>query len=152
MTTPATFLIDPATGRVRIPDLEIEMAPGMAEAEFLAATRHLNRDRLGSNDGWQRYSLRALISGDRKVGMFLIFLNGRLSKFSLAWAQKDETWDDWSEASERARQEEYRQELDRQLGGKDKEKGEFSWGRAWVIEDSKSGGTDIWIDYSPPAG
>ncbi len=74
-------------------------------------------------------------------------LNGRLNKASFAWAQEDETWADWSEATESARLKEYRQELDAQLGGK----AEFPWGRVSAILDSKSGGTDIWIDYAEPS-
>jgi hypothetical protein len=140
----APFAIDPATGRLRFPDLNLELGPGMAEAEFIAATSRLNLDTLGANDGWQRYSLRHVISADRKLGLFFIFLNGRLSKFSLAWAQKDATWDDWSEAGELALQQEYQRELDSLLGGRR----EFPWGKVRVIEDSKSGGTDIWVDYS----
>jgi len=143
----APFAIDPVTGRLRFPDLNLELKPGMAEAEFVAATARLNRDNLGANNGWQRYSVRELISGDRKLGMFLVFLNGRLNRLGFSWCQKDETWDNWTEARDLAWQEEYRQALDSQLGGQ----ADFPWGRASVIEDSKSGGTDIWIDYSQPA-
>jgi hypothetical protein len=143
----APFAIHPATGRLRFPDLDLELTPGMAQATFISATSRLNRDNLGANDGWQRYSMRELISGDRKLGLFLIFFHGRLSKLSFAWSQKDETWDDWSEASEAARQKEYQQAIDSQLGGK----AQFPWGRVSAIQDSKSGGTDIWVDYSQPA-
>jgi hypothetical protein len=144
----APFVIDAATGRLRFPDLDLELNPGMPEAEFIAATSRINRDNLGFNDGWQRYSVREVISGDRKLGLFFIFRNERLSKFSFAWCPKDETWDNWSEASESARQKEYQQELDSQLGGK----AEFPWGRVSAYQDSKSGGTDIWIDYSQAKG
>jgi hypothetical protein len=140
----APFAIEPGTGWLRFPDLDLELNPGMPQAEFIAATSRLNVDTLGANDGWQRYSLRQVISEDRKLGLFFIFLNGRLSKFSLAWAQKDATWDDWSEAGELALQQEYQRELDSLLGGRR----EFPWGKVRVIEDSKSGGTDIWVDYS----
>jgi tetratricopeptide (TPR) repeat protein len=99
---------------------------------------------LGANDGWQRYSIRESIPGDRKLGMFLIFLNGRLSKLGFSWCQQDETWDNWTEARDLAWRKEYQQALDSQLGGQI----DFPWGRASVIQDSKSGGTDIWIDYS----
>ena len=142
----APLLIDPASGRLRFPDLELDLTPGMEQAAFIAATARMNRDNLGVNDGWQRYSVRAPISGDRKLGLFFIFLHGRLNKLSIAWSGKDETWDNWSEASEAARQKEYQQALDSQLGGKS----EFPWGRISVIVDSKSGGTDIWIDYAQP--
>jgi hypothetical protein len=141
----APFVIDPPTGRLRFPDLALELTPGMPEAAFIAATAGCNRDNLGAYDGWQRYSIRELISADRKLGMFFIFFKGRLSKLSVAWAPKDETWDDWSEAVEAARQKEFQQALDSQLGGAS----ELSWGKISVIQDSKSGGTDIWIDYSP---
>jgi hypothetical protein len=120
----APFAIDPATGRLRLPDLDLDLTPGMPQAAFISATSRLNRDNLGANDGWQRYSMRELISGDRKLGLFLIFFDGRLNKLSFAWSQKDETWDDWSEASEAARQrdpgpQELRHRyLDRLLAGK----------------------------------
>lgn len=140
-------VIDPATGQVRFPDLNLELDPGMLEADFIAATARVNRDNLGFNGGWQRYAIRELIPGDRKLGLFFIFLNERLVKLSAAWARKDETWDTWSEAGEAARQKEYQQILDSQLGGRR----EFSWGRASAIYDSKGGGSDIWVDYSPPA-
>ena len=143
----APFAIDAATGRLRFPDLDLELTPGMPQAAFITATSRLNRDNLGANDGWQRYSIRELISGDRKLGLFLIFFNGRLNKLSFAWSQKDETWDDWSQASEAARQKEYQQVIDSQLGGMS----EFPWGKVSVIQDNKSGGTDIWVDYSQPA-
>lgn len=142
----APFVIDPPTGRLRFPDLALELSPGMPESAFISATARLNRDNLGFNAGWQRYSLRELISGDRKLGMFFIFLNGSLNKVSMAWAPKDETWDDWSEAVEAARQKEFQQALDSQLGGAS----EFRWGKISVIQDRKSGGTDIWVDYAPP--
>lgn len=140
----APFAIDPASGRLRFPDLPLELRPQMPHDEFIAATARLNRDNLGANDGWQRYTIRAPIPQDRKLGLFVIFLNGLLSKASFAWSQKDETWDNWSEAGEAARQREYRQELDSQLGGATT----FPWGTVSAILDSKSGGTDIWIDYS----
>lgn len=140
----APFAIDPSTGRLRFPDLDLELTSGMPQAAFVSATSRLNRDNLGANDGWQRYSMREPISDDRKLGLFLIFLNGRLNKLSFAWSQKDEAWADWSEASEVARQKEYQQAIDSQLGAKT----EFLWGTVIVIQDSKSGGTDTWIDYS----
>lgn len=118
----------------------------MPQAEFIAATARMNRDNLGTNDGWQRYSIREPISNDRKLGLFVIFLNGQLNKAGFAYGPKDETWANWSEATEAARQREYQQELDAQLGAK----GSFPWGKVSVILDSKSGGTDIWIDYSEP--
>lgn len=139
----APFAIDAATGHVRFPDLPLELRPQMPHAEFIAATSRLNRDNLGANDGWQRYSIRTLISNDRKLGLFVIFLDGRLNKASFAYGPKDETWADWSQESERARQQEYQQQLDAQLKGKSA----FPWGKASVILDSKSGGSDIWIDY-----
>jgi hypothetical protein len=140
----APFAIDAATGNVRFPDLPLELRPQMPEAEFISASASLNRDNLGFNAGWQRYAIRKVIPGDRKLGMFLIFFHQRLVKLSFAWAPKDETWDDWSEATEQARLKEYQQELDAQLGGNHAP----PWGRASVLLDSKSGGTDIWIDYS----
>jgi hypothetical protein len=142
MTAP--FAIDPATGRVRFPDLPLDLLPRMPEADFIAATASLNRDSLGANDGWQRYQIRQLICEDRKLGLFVIFANGRLKMASFAYAPKDETWDDWSEEGELARQKEYEQELASQLGGKNT----FPWGKASILLDSKSGGTDIWIEYS----
>ena len=116
----------------------------MAEADFIAATASLNRDNLGGKGGWQRYSVKQSISDDRKLGMFVIFLNGRLKTASFAYAQKDESWDTWTEAGELAREREYRQELDRQLGGKSS----FPWGTVGAKLDSKSGGTDVWIEYA----
>jgi len=65
MTAP--FAIDPATGRVRFPDLALDLFPWMPQADFVAATASLNRDDLGTNDGWQRYQVRQLISEDRKL-------------------------------------------------------------------------------------
>jgi hypothetical protein len=143
----APFVIDPATGRVRFPDLSLELRPHMPQSDFIAATSRLNRDGLGANDGWQRYSIRELIPDDRKLGLFFIFLDDRLNRASFAYCPKDETWENWSEESEAARQKEYQQELDSQLSGKNS----FPWGTVSVILDSKSGGTDIWIDYSEPA-
>lgn len=142
----APFIVDPATGRLHFPDLALDLSSAMAEAAFLAATARLNRDNLGANDGWQRYSMREIISGGRKLGLFFIFFNGRLSKLSIGWAPKDETWDDWSEESEAARQKEYQQAIDSQLGGKS----ELPWGTVAVILDSRSGGADIWVDYAQP--
>ena len=140
----APFTISPETGRVHFPDLSLELAPLMPEAEFIAATSSLNRDNLGANKGWQRYSIRELISNDRRLGLFIIFLNGRLKMASFAYAQKDETWDTWSEEGERQREKEYQQELASQLGGKNT----FPWGKVGAKLDSKSGGTDIWIEFS----
>jgi hypothetical protein len=142
MTAP--FAIDPQTGRIRFPDLSLELRPMMLQAEFIAATVSLNRDNLGANDGWQRYSIRELISDDQRLGLFLIFLNDRLKMASFAYAQKDETWANWSEATELAREKEYKQELDSQLGGRNT----FDWGKVNALLDSKSGGTDIWIEFS----
>ena len=141
MTAP--FTIDPATGRVQFPDIGLDLKPLMPQAEFIAATSSLNRDNLGYNSGWQRYSIRQPISNDRKLGMFLIFQDERLRKFSFAYAHKDESWDTWTEEGERAREKEYQQELALQLGGKDT----FPWGKARVVLDSKSGGIDIWIEF-----
>src|SRR5215471_15364603 len=115
----APFTIDRETGRLRFPDLELELRPMMPQAEFIAATAKLNRDNLGANQGWQRYSIRQLISHDRRLGLFLIFLNGSLNKLSFAYAQKDESWATWSEQGELDRQKEYREELAAQHGGQD---------------------------------
>ena len=140
------FAIDVVTGNISFPDLPLQLRAQMPEAEFISATASLNRDNLGFNAGWQRYAIRKAISGDGKLGLFVIFLHNRLVKLSFAWAPKDETWDDWSEATENARLKEYQQELDAQLGGKNA----LPWGKAGAVLDSKSGGTDIWIDYSNP--
>jgi hypothetical protein len=140
----APFAINPATGHLLFPDLSLELRPHMPQAEFVAATADMNRDNLGASDGWQRYSLRELIPEDRKLGLFVIFLNGLLNRTSFAYGPKDDTWDNWSEENEAARQKEYQQALDAQLGGKST----FSWGRVSVILDSKSGGTDVWIHYA----
>jgi len=141
MTAP--FAIDPATGRVRFPHLALDLRPWMPQADVVAATASLNRDDLGANDGWQRYQIRQLISRNLKMGLFVIFLNGRLKAASFAYAPQDETWDNWSEESELARQKEYEQELASQLGGKSA----FPWGTVSIKLDSKSGGTDIWIEF-----
>jgi hypothetical protein len=143
----APFAIDPASGRLRFPDLPLELAPQMLEDEFIAATSRLNRENLGYNSNWQRYAIRSLIPEDRKLGLFVIFWNGRLCKASLAWSHKDESWDTWSEEGEAARLKEYQRELDFQLAGKTA----FPWGKASVVVDSKGGGTDIWIDYGCPS-
>jgi hypothetical protein len=139
----APFTIDPETGRLYFRDLSLELRPFMAEEEFIAATAKLNRDNLGLTGGWQRYSIRQLISQDRRLGIFLIFLNGTLNKLSFAYAHKDESWATWTEQGELERQKEYREELATQLGGIDT----FPWGKISVVLDSKSGGTDIWINY-----
>src|SRR5215469_12187329 len=139
----APFAIDAKTGSIRFPDLSLELRSGMTQAEFIAASASLNRDNLGDNDGWQRYSIRAPISADRKLGMFLVFLNQRLKTLSFAYAHKDEGWDTWTEQGERARENEYRQELASQLGTTST----FPWGRVEVLLDSKSGGTDIWLRF-----
>ena len=147
----APFTISPATGRVLFPDLRLELSPQLPQAEFVAATARLNGDDLGANDGWQRYSIRELIAGDLKIGLFVIFLNGQLLRAGFAYGSKDDTWDNWSEEKEASLQREYQQELDAQLSGKNT----FPWGKASILLDSKSGGTNIWIDYSgapSPAG
>ena len=79
----APFAIDPATGRLRFPDLPLELCPLMLQDEFIAVTSRLNRDNLGSNDGWQRYTVRALIPEDRKLGIFVLFFRDVLLKASL---------------------------------------------------------------------
>jgi len=143
----APFAIDPETGRVRFPDLSLELRPLMPQAEFIAATSSFNRDNLGGNDGWQRYSIKELISENRRLGLFLIFLHGRLKMLSFAYAQKDESWATWSEEGERAREKEYQTELAVHLGPKNT----FPWGRVNALLDSKSGGTDIWMEFSDSA-
>jgi hypothetical protein len=140
----APFAINPETGTIRFPELSLELRSGMPESEFIAATSKLNRDNLGFNVGWQRYNIRQEISDDRILGMFLIFLHEKLWRISFVYAHKDESWDNWTEEGEQARLAEYKQELTAQLGGKDN----FPWGRAWVFLDSKSGGTDIWVEFS----
>jgi len=138
------FVIDAKTGSIRFPDLPLELRPRMTQAEFIVASSSLNRDNLGGKDGWQRYSIRAPIAGDRKLGMFLVFLNDHLKTLSFAYAHKDESWDTWTEQGERDRENEYRQELASQLGTTST----FPWGTAQVLLDSKSGGTDIWLHFA----
>ena len=137
------FAIDATTGSIRFRDLPLELRPRMTQAEFISASASLNRDNLGGNEGWQRYSIRAPISGDRKLGMFLVFLNDRLKTLSFAYAHKNESWDTWTEQGERDRENEYRQELAAQLGSANT----FPWGRVQVLLDSKGGGTDIWLHF-----
>src|SRR5215467_7945131 len=140
---PAPFAIDPATGRLRFPDWSLELRPSMPQREFVAATAKLNRDNLGSNGGWQRYSIRQEISGDRKLGIFLVFFNELLRMVTFSYAPKDETWDNWSEQKEAAQLHEYRQQLHAQLGGKTT----LPWGKVSAINNEKSGGTEITIQF-----
>jgi hypothetical protein len=137
-------LIDAKNGYVRFPALSLELRPLMSEAEFVSATSSLNRDNLGANGGWQRYSIRELIPNDQRLGIFFVFLEGRLKMVSFAYAHKDESWETWSEAGELEREKQYREELAAQLGGETS----FPWGTASAQLDSKSGGTDIWINFS----
>lgn len=140
----APFTINPQNGHLSFPDLPLDLWPQIPQSDFIASTARLNRDNLGSNDGWQRYSVKAMIPEDRKLGIFLIFWNGCLSKTSFTWSQKDEGWDTWSEEGEKARQAEYQRELESQLGARLA----FPWGKVSAILDARSGGTDIWVDYS----
>lgn len=140
----APFAIDPQTGHIRFPDLSLELRPLMPQAEFIMATSSLNRDHLGANDGWQRYLIRELISADRKLGLFVIFISDRLKILSFAYGHKDDSWANWTEEGERQRNKEYRDELAAQLGPGNT----FPWGKARVQLDSKSGGTDIWMEFS----
>lgn len=139
----APFVIDPATGRVRFPELNLELRALMPEKEFIAATAAFNRDDLGSNDGWRRYSI-GYASGDRKWGLFFVLINGLLNRVSFAYAPIDATWDNWTEKIEQQRVQEYENELSKQLGGGRV----FSWGEVAILLDSKSGGNNIWINYS----
>jgi hypothetical protein len=143
----APFAIDPETGRIRFPDLSLELQPLMPQPDFIAATSSLNRDNLGANNVWQRYSIRELISNDRKLGLFLVFRSDKLKLLTFAYAHKDESWATWSEQGELEREKEYRQELASQLGAKDT----FPWGTAKAQLDSKSGGTEIFINFLEPA-
>lgn len=143
----APFTIDVETGIVRFPDLLLELRPHMPEPEFIAATASFNRNNHGFNNGWQRYSVRQLIPEDRKLGMFVIFLHGFLKMLSFAYCQKDESWDTWTEEGERQREKEYQEELAAQLGSGNT----FPWGRVVAKLDSKSGGTDIWMEFSDSA-
>ncbi len=143
----APFLVDRETGLLSFPDMPLELSPEMSEEEFISRTAMLNRDNLGANDGWQHYSIRQLIPNDRRLGLFLIFLDGKLNKLSFAYCHKDENWDTWTEQGELDRLKEYRDELAAQLGGKEV----FPWGRIGAILDSKSGGTDIWVDFGEAA-
>ena len=138
------FRIDPSTGRIFFPDLPLELRPGLPEPEFVEATSQMNRDNLGANDRWQRYSLRSSISEDRKIGMFLIFFAGRLKRLSVAWSHRDATWDNWSKENELALRKEFQGQIDSQLNGKSV----FSWGEINTVNDSKGGGSNIWVNYS----
>src|SRR5262245_31170804 len=140
----APFTIDPITGNIRFPDLPLQLRPQMPEAEFISVTESLNRDNLGFNAGWQRYAMRKLIPGGRRLGLLWSLRRELLEKSGVAWAAKNETWDAWAEGTEKARLKEYQQELDAQLSGKNT----LPWGRANVFLHGKSGATDISIDYS----
>ena len=143
----APFNIDPETGRVLFPDIPLELRPLMPEQEFIAASARLNRDNLGGRDGWQRYNIRQLIPGDRVIGTFLVFFNAQLKMLSLAYAHKDDSWDNWTEAKEREYERDYQQQLSQQLQNRES----FPWGAARVQPDSKTGTNEIWIRYSDPA-
>lgn len=145
MTAP--FSINRQTGQVRFPDLDLELRPLMPQSEFIAVTAAMDRDNLSGNDGWQRYTVRSPISQDRKLGLFLIFINGRLKILTIAYAGKDESWATWSEEGEREREEEYQAELAAQLGGGNT----FSWGKVRLQPDTKGGGSDIWMEFSDPS-
>ena len=140
----APFVIDPGAGRVTFPDLSLEVQPGMSEEEFIAASASLKPENRGSNNGWQRYAIRHSIPQDQVIGIFFIFLHGKLNMLTFTYNHKDESWDTWSEATELAREKEYQQELAAQLGGKN----EFSWGVVGAQLDRKSGGTDIWMRFT----
>jgi|SRR5579884_2046835 len=140
----APFKIDPRTGRIQFPELKLELWPGMSQPEFLDATSSFNRDDLGSNDAWQRYSLRAPLGDNRKIGFFFVFLNGKLNMISFAYSHKDDSWQNWSEERERQTSAEYKLALASQLGTGNS----FLWGTVGAEYDQKSGGTDIWLRYS----
>lgn len=140
----APFKIDPQTGRIRLPELKLELWPRMPQQEFLTATSSLNRDNLGANGGWQRYSIHAQLLNDRKIGLFFVFFNDELNVVSFAYCHKDDTWENWSEERERKTAEDYKQQLALQLGPGNS----FPWGRIGAEYDQRSGGTDIWLRYS----
>jgi hypothetical protein len=139
----APFTIDAESGTVRFPDLPLELRPQMSADKFIAASSRMNRDNLGTNDGWQRYQLRPALPQNQKLGMFLVFRHGQLCKFSFLWSPADASWDTWSEEAEEARSREFRDALAKHLGDKEA----FPWGKAKVSYDSKAGETHILVDY-----
>jgi hypothetical protein len=140
----APFEIDPESGILTFAELALALAPKQPLAAFLATDAGAHAEDGGCNGGWRRYHLRHDLEDGRLLSASLFFFNGCLTMVRFGYGSKSAfSWSGWSKKRELARDADYQNEIDRQLG----RQGRFPWGVAKAVFDEKAGWARLVIKY-----
>jgi hypothetical protein len=95
--------------------------------------------------GWHWYHLQ-FSDAPYYIGVNLGFFQERLRTYHFGWSMGSQlqSWDDWSEAVELQRAQEFEKWLTQQVG----RARTFAWGTAWAGYDPRSAGSSIVIHYA----
>jgi len=138
------FEIDAESGILRFSQLRLSLAPRLPLADFLATDVGSGAKAESSENGCQRCSVQQTLTDGHRLSIFLIFVDGCLSKVRFDYRSEGECdWSVWSPERERARVQEYRNEIARQLGTR----GRFRWGIVDAGYDDKAASAVLFVDY-----
>ena len=141
-------MIDVGTGRVTIPG-EITIKPLCEKKELSEFFKKYNAQTWNVRNGWEHYYLRNFKIDNNYFFFDFMFYNEILNRIDFCFFDnpvKNASWDDWSEAKELERKEEFEQWLSKVSGTVRN----FSWGKLNAYYDSKGGSSGIMIAYALP--
>lgn len=142
-------MIDTDTGLFTI-SAETIIKPSMAKKELIDFFKKNNAETWNVKNGWEHYYLRNFKIGDKYFFFDFAFYNDILNRIDFCFyinPVKNASWNDWSEASELERKEEFEKWLDSTIGNTRN----FNWGKTNAYYDSKGGSSGIMIAYDQPA-
>jgi SAM-dependent methyltransferase len=143
-TVDSPFEIDAESGILRFPHLRLSLAPQQPLAHFFATDVGSRAKAERSSRGWQVYKLKQDLPDGRRLGISLVFFDGRLSEIRFDYRSEGECdWSSWSQQRELARVQEYHSEIARQLG----KWGRFRWGIADAGYDDKAASAVLFVNY-----
>lgn len=143
----APIALDRESGAIRVKGSTVVLHSAMPKESFLASDlyRHTKKARYVQLDAGQGYAFELLIDDPQffRIWLWLVFENDRLAKVTFGWGPPITTaeWTKERVAVEVAR---YRQFLIDELGAGP---GEYPWGKAWAVEDPKTGTPSTGVRY-----
>lgn len=137
--------LDPRNGHLRLPNgCTIHPALRPAVVASLGPSQPPTHRDMGTGWRWCRLQLS---HAPYFIGVNLGFWQEQLRTYQFGWSTRllPTSWNDWNEAAELRRAQEFEEWLSQQVG----RTRTFEWGTAWVGYDPRSAGSSIVIHYAP---
>jgi len=138
-------MINIDTGLFTLPG-EITVKPFSGKKELTDYFKNNNAESWDVKNGWEHYYLRNIKIKDKYFFFDFTFYNEILNRIDFCFYDtpvKNASWDDWSEAKELERKEEFEKWLNNETGNQRN----FHWGKVNAYYDSKGGSSGIMIAY-----